>query len=156
MKTVELQYLEHPNLALRFLELEAIVKFTYEKNRSLFAEEYEQLYQRSFYWRQSFNEAKRPDYIALNKSFNNGEIECLDGFYTALSKLSKPKIKGKALRDKKKRSGQEAYQREQLGDGFIDNPPLISAAKSAALALADDQRNGNELTELTTCKSSAK
>ena len=75
---------------------------------------------------------------------NNGEIECLDGFYTALSKLSKPKIKGKALRDKKKRSGQKAYQREQLGDGFIDNPPLISAAKSAALALADDDAGEDE------------
>jgi len=72
LKTVELQYREHPNLALRFLELEAIVEFTYEKNRSLFAEEHEQLYQRSFYWRQSFNEAKRPDYIALNKSLNKG------------------------------------------------------------------------------------
>ena len=58
LKTVELQYLEHPNLALRFLELEAIVKFTYEKNRSLFAEEYEQLYQRSFYWRQSFKASR--------------------------------------------------------------------------------------------------
>ena len=145
MKTVELQYLEHPNLALRFLELEAIVKFTYEKNWSLFAEEYEQLYQKSFYWRQSFIDAKRPDYTALKDSLNKDEIECLDGFYAALSKLSKPKIKGKALRDKKKRSGQEAYQREQLGDGFIDNPPLISAAKKAALALADDDAGEDEI-----------
>mgnify|MGYP000983664767 CR=1 FL=1 len=76
-------------------------------------------------------------------------IECLDGFYTALSKLSKPKIKGKALRDKKKRSGQEAYLREQLGDGFIDNPPLISAAKSAALALADDDAGEDEIVAKT-------
>ena len=77
MKTVELQYLEHPNLALRFIELEAIVKFTYEKNWSLFAEEYEQLYQKSFYWRQSFIDAKRPDYTALKDSLNKDEIECL-------------------------------------------------------------------------------
>ena len=41
LKTVELQYLEHPNLALRFLELEAIVKFTYEGKLSLFAKEHE-------------------------------------------------------------------------------------------------------------------
>ena len=145
MKTVELQYLEHPNLVLRFLELEAIVKFTYEGKLSLFAKEHEQLYQRSFYWRQSFNEAKRPDYIALNKSLNKGEIECLEDFYAALSKLNKPKIKGKALRDKKKRSGQEAYQREQLGGGFVDNPPLISAAKKAALALADDNASEDQI-----------
>ena len=59
--------------------------------------------------------------------------------------LLKPKVRGKALRDKKKRSGQEAYQREQLGDGFIDNPPLISAAKSAALALADDDAGEDEI-----------
>ena len=130
---------------MRFLELEAIVKFTYEKNRALFTEEHEQLYQRSFYWRQSFNEVKRQGYITLNKSLNNGEIECLDGFYAALSKLSKPKIKGKALRDKKKRSGQEAYRREQLSDGFIDKPPLIIAAKKAALALADADVSENEI-----------
>ena len=112
MKTAALQYLEYPNLALRFRELETTVEFTYEKHRSLFAEEHEQLDQSSFHWRQSFNEAKRPDYIALNKSLNKGEIECLEDFYAALSKLSKPKIKGKALRDEKKRLGQEAYQRE--------------------------------------------
>jgi hypothetical protein len=47
----------------------------------------------------------------------------------------KPKVRGKALRDQKKRSGQDAYQREQLGDGFINNAPLISAAKSAAWLL---------------------
>ena len=99
---------------MRFLELEAIVKFTYQKNRSLFAEEHEQLYQRSFYWRLSFNEVKRPDYIALNKSLNNGEIECLDGFYAALSKLSKPKIKGKALRDKKNNQAKRLIKENSL------------------------------------------
>ena len=145
MKTVELQYLEHPNLALRFLELEAIVKFTYEGNRSLFVEENEQLDQRSFYWQQAFNEAKRPDYIALRAALSKGEIGSLGDFYAALSKLNKPKVKGKALRDKKKRSGQEAYQREQLGNGFIDNSPLISAAKSAALALADDNASEDQI-----------
>ena len=77
LKAVELQYLEHPNLALRFLELEAIVKFTYEENWSLFAGEYEQLYQKSFYWRQSFIDVKRLDYIALNKSLNKDETEGL-------------------------------------------------------------------------------
>ena len=145
MKTVELQYLEHPNLVLRFLELEAIVKFTYEKNWSLFAEEHEQLYQRSFYWRQSSNDAKRPDYTALRAAVSKGEIVDLEDFYAALSKLNKPKVRGKALRDKKKRSAQDAYQREQLGDGFIDNPPLISAAKSAALGLADDNASEDQI-----------
>ena len=130
---------------MRFLELAAIVKITYEGKLSLFAKEHEQLDQKSFHWRQSFNEAKRADYIALNKSLNKGEIECLEDYYAALSKLNKPKIKGKALRDKMKRSGQEAYQREQLGGGFIDNPPLISAAKSAALALADDDAGEDEI-----------
>ena len=101
MKTVELQYLEHPNLALRFLELEAIVEFTYEGNLSLFVEENEQLDQRLFYWQQAFNEAKRPDYIALRAALSKGEIGCLEDFYKALSKLNKPKVKGKALRDKR-------------------------------------------------------
>ena len=145
MKTVELQYLEHPNLVLRFLELEAIVEFTYEKNWSLFAEEHEQLYQRSFYWRQSSNDAKRPDYTALRAAVSKDEIGSLGDFYKDLSKLNKPKVRGKALRDKKKRSAQDAYQREQLGDGFIDNPPLISAAKKAALSLADDDASEDQI-----------
>ena len=145
MKTVELQYLEHPNLALRFLEIEAIVEFTYEGNLSLFAEEHEQLDQRSFHWRQAFFDAGRKEYHGLKIALNKGEIGSLEEFYKALSKLNKPKIRGKALRDKKKRSGQEAYQRVQLGDSFIDNPPLISAAKKAALSLADDDTSEDQI-----------
>ena len=53
----------------------------------------------------------------------------------ALSTYLKLKGKGK---DKKKRTAQSAYQKERLGDAFIDNKILIHKAKQYAFQLAED------------------
>ena len=52
----------------------------------------------------------------------------MDEFYSELDKLFKPKSFGKKLKDKKKRTAQSAYQKEQLGDAYIDNKELLSKA----------------------------
>ena len=62
----------------------------------------------------------------------------MDAFYRELDKLLKPKSLGKMLKDKKKRTAQSAYQKEQLGDAFIDNTQLLSKAKQSAFQLAED------------------
>ena len=61
---------------------------------------------------------------------------------------------GKALKDKKQRTAQSAYQKEQLGDAFIDNNKLLSKAKQSAFQLAEDNADrdmivakANELVE---------
>ena len=61
-----------------------------------------------------------------NSSFNiktegTQTITSMEEFYRELDKLLKPKPLGKALKDKKQRTAQSAYQKEQLGDAFIDN-----------------------------------
>jgi hypothetical protein len=60
----------------------------------------------------------------------------MDEFYNELDKLLKPKSLGKMLKDKKKRTAQSAYQKEQLGDAFIDNTQLLSKAKQSALSIS--------------------
>ena len=49
----------------------------------------------------------------------------------------KPAIKGKALRDKKRRTAQKEYQKEKVGEAYIDNDELFSQARKVALELAD-------------------
>ena len=49
-----------------------------------------------------------------------------------------PKKKGKALRDAKHRTAQASYQREQLGDAFIEGKPeLFKDARDVAKYIAD-------------------
>ena len=62
----------------------------------------------------------------------------MEEFYRELDKLLKPKPLGKALKDKKQRTAQSAYQKEQLGDAFIDDKLLLSKAKQSAFQLAED------------------
>ena len=61
----------------------------------------------------------------------------MEEFYNELDKILKPKPLGKALKDKKQRTAQSAYQKEQLGDAFIDNNVLLSKAKQSAFQLAE-------------------
>jgi len=46
-------------------------------------------------------------------------------------------------KDKKQRTAQSAYQKEQLGDAFIDNKILIHKAKQSAFQLAEDNADKN-------------
>ena len=62
----------------------------------------------------------------------------MDEFYSLIDKLLKPKLLGKALKDKKQRTAQSAYQKEQLGNAYIYNNKLLSKAKQSALQLAED------------------
>ena len=145
MKTVELQYHEHPDRSLCFLELHALKRFSFDGNMTDLLDEYPEINNRWMFWAEHYNAKAKQVHKDLMFDLDKGVYETIDEFYEALKHLLKPKVRGKALRDKKKRSGQEAYQREQLGDGFIDNPPLISAAKSAALALADDDAEEDQI-----------
>ena len=145
LKTVELQYLEHPDRSICFLELHALKRFSFDGNMTDLLDEYTEINNRWMFWSEHYNAKAKQVHRDLMFDLNKGVYATIDEFYEALKHLLKPKVRGKALRDKKKRSGQKAYQREQLGDGFIDNPPLISAAKKAALALADDDAGEDEI-----------
>ena len=62
----------------------------------------------------------------------------MNEFYRELDKILKPKSLGKMLKDKKKRTAQSVYQKEQLGDAYIDNKELLSKAKQSAFQLSEN------------------
>ena len=52
--------------------------------------------------------------------------------------LNKPKLRGKALTDAKKRTSRKAFQQEALGSAFINNNALFSAATKEAFVLSEE------------------
>ena len=71
----------------------------------------------------------------------------MDEFYSLIDKLLKPKPLGKALKDKKQRTAQSTYQKEQLGDAFLDNNKLLSKEKQSAFQLAEDNADKDMIVE---------
>ena len=93
--------------------------------------------QRPFYWLEHFHaKAKEKHHLIKGKLYKK-EITTMEEFYHELDKLLKPKPLGKALKDKKQRTAQSAYQKEQLGAAFIDDKLLLSKAKQSAFQLAE-------------------
>ena len=92
---------------------------------------------RAFYWVDPFNSKAKDKHKSLKQKLYAKSIITMDAFYRELDKLLKPKSLGKMLKDKKKRTAQSAYQKERLGDAFIDNTQLLSKAKQSAFQLAE-------------------
>ena len=91
-----------------------------------------------FIWVDPFNAKAKDKHHQIKGKLYRKEITTMEEFYRELDKLLKPKPLGKALKDKKQRTAQSAYQKEQLGDAFIDNKLLLSKAKQSAFQLAED------------------
>ena len=93
---------------------------------------------RAVYWVDPFNPKAKDKHRLIKGKLYKKEITTMEEFYRELDKLLKPKPLGKALKDKKQRTAQSAYQKEQLGDAYIDNNVLLSKAKQSAFQLAED------------------
>ena len=93
---------------------------------------------RAVYWVDPFNAKAKDKHRLIKGKLYKKEITTMEEFYHELDKLLKPKPLGKALKDKKQRTAQSAYQKEQLGDAYIDNNVLLSKAKQSAFQLAED------------------
>jgi len=96
---------------------------------------------RAVYWVDPFNAKAKEKHHQIKGKLYKNEITTMEEFYLELDKLLKPKPLGKALKDKKQRTAQSAYQREQLGDAFIDDKLFLSKAKQSAFQLAEDNAN---------------
>ncbi len=94
---------------------------------------------RAFYWLDHFNAKAKDKHKSLRQKLYAKSITSMDAFYRELDKLLKPKSLGKMIKDKKKRTAQSAYQKEQLGAAFIDNTQLLSQAKQTAFQLAEER-----------------
>ena len=144
--TPKLLYNTHDFKALRYFEWAAIERL-YAKPRG------EQMYDlypnmQFVFWQDAYTEfsaqvklspKKRDAWIAtgLGKVGPDKELDTLEKVYAYIDAQLKPKRRGKALKDDKRAIGQRDYQREALGDAFVDNPSLVSAAKTACKVIAE-------------------
>jgi hypothetical protein len=135
MTAPEPRFFESENKILAHLEWEAIRMIVFNGKYSDIGDAYPKFEQRQFYWVDPYMAKATSEHHQLKRQLHNNEITSLDDFYEKLKPFLKSKPRGKLLRDKKKRTAQVAYQREQLGDDFIDNKPLIAAAKAEAMHL---------------------
>ena len=133
------QFTEHPDQAIRFIEYHALKKLVYSGNITKLYEAHPKFEGRWQYWADYYNSKPHKKHKDFMAELMAGAYPTIEDFYVDIKKLLKPAIKGKALRDKKKRTAQKEYQKEKIGEAFIDNDELISQARKVALELADSE-----------------
>ena len=139
MTVIYPNFTKHPDKAIRFLEASAIKKLVYAGSYSDMYKAHPDIENGWPYWAEHYSSKAKQAHKDFMRDLNSGVYPTIDDFYEGIKKLLKPIPKGKALRDKKKRTAQKAYQQEKLGDAFIDNMPLLAEAKMAARELADNE-----------------
>ena len=138
MTDIEPRFFDTENKILAHLEWEAIRIINFNGSYMDIADAYPKFEQRQFYWIDLFNDQASDEHHAIKRKIWKKEYASLEDFYSALKPLLKPKKKGKALRDAKHRTAQASYQREQLGDAFIEGKPeLFKDARDVAKYIAD-------------------
>jgi hypothetical protein len=138
MTIIEHKYFEHPDVCIRHLEWYAFQHILFDKDWNKLRDAIPEYDQRPFHWLDYFQRKAKDIHHQIKSKLYKKDITSMDEFYSLIDKLLKPKLLGKALKDKKQRTAQSAYQKEQLGDAFIDNKLLISKAKQSAFQLAED------------------
>ena len=137
MTDIKPKYFDHPDLCIRYLEWAAIKKLVFNGDGREHHNYFEDTGQRWAFWADHYTDNYKTIHTEIMTSAHDGTYKNIDEFYVAIDALLKPKPKGKALKDKKKRTAQSAYQREKLGDAYIENDALISAAKASAYNLSE-------------------
>jgi hypothetical protein len=137
MTSVEHKYFEHPDVCIRHLEWYAFQYILFDRDWNKTSDAFPKYNQRAFHWIDPFNAKAKDTHHQIKGKLYRKDITSMDEFYSLIDKLLKPKPLGNALKGKKQRTAQSAYQREQLGDAYIDNNKLLSKAKQSALQLAE-------------------
>ena len=145
MLPIKFKFVEHPDKSVRFLEYTAILRIRYENKYGRLVEAHESISRNWSHWIDHFNSKAKPEYKELHAKIVNKSIETLEQFYEALEALNKPKLRGKALTDAKKRTSRKAFQQETLGSAFINNNALFSAATKEAFVLSEENANDESI-----------
>ena len=132
------RFTEYPDKAIRFIEYHALRKLVYNGSTGNLCEAHPEFEGRWPHWQDYYNSKPHKKHKDCLTELMSGAYPTIDDFYEGIKKLLKPTPKGKSLRDKKKRTAQKEYQKEKLGDAYIDNDELISKARDIALELADN------------------
>jgi len=158
MKHPKLLFIDYPDKLLSFIEYKALMTFYIRPNKEqlgsiyMFLEdEYPVVGRHWPKWHDQFVEVQRTkpsDWrIELhNKVLNDAASfdEAQQMLQSAVRTYRRP-ARGKHLKAVKKGNAQEQYQRDQLGEGFIENDALLSAAKIACITLASDWAELSEI-----------
>jgi hypothetical protein len=139
MTDIKPRYFDHPDACLSYLEFTAIKKFVFSGSASELYEAFDGSYSKSLVWTEKMHANAKQHHTEILTNIGNGNITDLASFYDAASAMLKPKPRGKMLKDKKKRTSQKEYQRDNKGESFIENDPLFSAAAKSAFDLAVGQ-----------------
>jgi hypothetical protein len=137
MTDIKPRYFDHPDACLSYLEFTAIKKFAFSGSANELYEAFDGSYLKSVVWTEKMHANAKQHHTEILTNIGNGNITDLASFYDAASAMLKPKPRGKMLKDKKKRTSQKEYQRDNKGEAFIDNDLLLSAAAKSAFDLAE-------------------
>ena len=138
MKDIEPRFFDTENNILAHLEWEAIRVIYFDGSHTGIADAYPKYGQLQNFWMQKYCDNATDEHQKINSKIQKKEYQLLEDFYEALKPLLKPKKKGKVLKDAKHRTAQASYQREQLGDSFIEGKPeLFKDARDVAKYIAD-------------------
>ena len=165
MTDIKPKYFDHPDSCLSYLEFAAMKKFVFSGSAGKLYDAFDGSYLKSLAWTEKMHANAKQHHTEILTNISNGNIADLASFYDVASAMLKPKPRGKMLKDKKKRTSQKEYQRDNKGEGFIDNNQLLTAAakcafdlaeayadeatvSSKALELAEQLDNGTPLTEI--------
>ena len=136
MTDIQPKYFDQADPCLAYLEFTAIKKFAFNGRATDVYDAFD-CSRKWMVWTEVASKTAKQEHKDILASMRKGEIASLDAFYAETSKLLKPKPRGNMLKDKKKRTAQKAYQRDNKSDAFIDNDPLFHAAAKAAVELAE-------------------
>ncbi len=137
MENPEPRFFEHTNKVLAHLEWEAIRYICFDGRHLDIRNAYPKYEKRQSYWLEPFNKKATESQRHIRQLVMQREIETLGDFYALLQPFLKPRARGKALKDKKKRTAQAAFQRAMLADAFVENRPLMIAARKIAIEFSD-------------------
>ena len=147
MTDIEPRFFDSKNKILAHLEWEAIRMAIFDGSYVDIANAYPNFRPRQFYWIDTFNNKASKEHHEIIRKIWKKEYSSLEDFYQALQKFLKPVARGKALKDKKKRTAQKAFQRERLGDAFIENKALLRDAHKVAFRLVEEDAGLNDISE---------
>ena len=138
MKDIKPRFFDTENKILAYLEWEAIRVINFDGSHTDIADAYPKFERPQNFWMQKYFDNGSDEHHGIKSKITRKEYQSLDDFYEALKPILKPKKKGKALKDAKHRTAQASYQRDRLGDGFIeDKPELFKDARDVAKYIAD-------------------
>ena len=137
MTDIKPRFFESENKVLAHLESEAIRMICFGGSHMGIDDAYPKFERSRTHWTQYYYDNAKDEHHSVKGKISKKEYQSLDEFYDAIKPMLKPKPRGKMLKDLKRRNAQKEHQRDNKGEAFIENDPLLSAAAKSAFDLAE-------------------